>query len=153
MRVTFLCLLRAFLPSLTTLEWIDQQHFAKTKMRYISLPSNLNAIIGITNYYCVILQVVILHDAKKQFRISFLCYFKKNKNLFYFQRNSNQEGCLKTSRFFSALIIFQSLFVIFPWEHDQEKVTSPSVWLGVRRTPRVKVPGNEDVENSWHLNT
>jgi len=30
--VAFLCLLCAFLPSLTTMEWIDQQHFAKTKM-------------------------------------------------------------------------------------------------------------------------
>jgi len=26
---------------------IDQQHFVKTKMGYISLPSNLNAIVGI----------------------------------------------------------------------------------------------------------
>ena len=30
--VAFLCLLCALLPSLTNLEWIDQQHFAKTKM-------------------------------------------------------------------------------------------------------------------------
>ena len=29
------------------LEWIDQQHFAKTKLGYISLLWNLNAIIGI----------------------------------------------------------------------------------------------------------
>jgi len=55
------------LPSLTTLESIDQQHFAKTKIRYISLPPNLNAIIGrpITSYYCVILKMVILRDAIK----------------------------------------------------------------------------------------
>ena len=32
--------------------------------------------------------------------------------------------------------IFQSCLVIFPWSHDLEKVTSLSVWLGVRRTPR-----------------
>ena len=44
---------------------IDQQHFAKTKMGYISLPSHLNAIIGITSCCCVILQVVILHGAIK----------------------------------------------------------------------------------------
>jgi len=37
----FLCLMCACLPSRT----IDQQHFAKTKMGYISLPSNLNAIM------------------------------------------------------------------------------------------------------------
>jgi len=24
--------------------------------------------------------------------------------------------------------------------------------MGVRRTPRVKVPGNEEAENCWHLN-
>jgi len=34
-------------------------------MGYISLPSNLNAIIGITSYYCVILKMVILHHAIK----------------------------------------------------------------------------------------
>jgi len=32
-----------------------------------------------------------------------------------------------------------SFFVIFPWSHDLEKVTPLSVWLGVRRTPRVYV--------------
>jgi len=36
--LAFLCLLCAFLPSLTTLEWIDLQHFAKTKMGYIFYP-------------------------------------------------------------------------------------------------------------------
>jgi len=25
--------------------------------------------------------------------------------------------------------------------------------MGVRRTPRAKVPGNEEAENYWHLNT
>jgi len=34
-------------------------------IRYISLPPNLNAIVGITSYYCVILKMVILHDAIK----------------------------------------------------------------------------------------
>jgi len=53
------------MPSLTTLESVDQQHFAKAKIRYISLAPNLNAIIGITSYYCVILKMVILRDAIK----------------------------------------------------------------------------------------
>ena len=57
--VAFLCLLCACLPNLTTLECIDQQHFAKTKMAYISLPWDLNAITGIKSYYCVILKMVI----------------------------------------------------------------------------------------------
>ena len=35
-------------------------------MGHISLPSNLNGIIlGITSYYCVILKIMILHDAIK----------------------------------------------------------------------------------------
>jgi len=59
------------LPNLTTLEWIDQQLFAKTKMGYISLPSDLNVIIGITSYYCVILKMVILLDAIKPIQNSF----------------------------------------------------------------------------------
>jgi len=32
-------------------------------MGYIPLPSNLNGIIGIASYYCVILKIMILHDA------------------------------------------------------------------------------------------
>jgi len=77
---------------------IDQQPFAKTKMGYISLPSNLNAIIGIKSYSCVILKMVILHDAIKQFRTGFCdlskkkaktCFFKKNKNGF----KKNRKAC------------------------------------------------------------
>ena len=82
----FLCLLCAFLPSLTTLEWIDQQHFAKTTMEYISLPWNLNAMIGITSYYCVILQMMVLHDARKTIQNVFLCFFKEQK-LVSFKKN------------------------------------------------------------------
>jgi len=68
-------LLCACLPIPTTLELIDQQHLAKTKMGYIYLPSDLKAvIIGITSY-CVILKMVTLHDAIKQFRIGFSCFF------------------------------------------------------------------------------
>jgi len=73
--VAFLCLLCACLPNLTTLEWIDQQHFAKTKMGYISLPSDLNAIIGIKSYYCVIQKMVILHDAIKTVQNSVFVFF------------------------------------------------------------------------------
>ena len=145
--VVFLCLLCACLPSLTTLESIDQQHFAKTKIRYISLPSNLNAIIGITSYYCVILKMVILHDVTKTIQNGVFAFFK-NKNLFFLKKKQNTRICKETkkpwwvgvfkkTRDFSNLVIFQYFFVIFPWSHDLEQVTSPSVWLGVRRTPRV----------------
>ena len=36
---------------------------SKTKVGYIFLSSILNSTIGITSYYCVILKMVILHDA------------------------------------------------------------------------------------------
>jgi len=43
----------------------------------------LNAIIGIKSYYCVILKMVILHDAIKTIQNSVFVFFeKKNKNLF-----------------------------------------------------------------------
>jgi len=38
----------------------------------------------------------------------------------------------------------QPFIVIFPWSNDLENVTSLSVWLGVRRTPRAHVPGIEE---------
>jgi len=45
---------------------------AKKKMGYISLPSNLNAIIDIKSYYCVILKMVMLHEAIKTIQNSVL---------------------------------------------------------------------------------
>jgi len=62
------------LPSLTTLERIAQQHFVTTKMGCISLPLILCAIIG-TNYYRVILQMVILHDAIKTIESGVFVFF------------------------------------------------------------------------------
>jgi len=57
---------------------------AKTKMWYISSPSILNAIVGITSYYYVILKMVILHDAIETIQdgvfVFFFCFFL-NKNL------------------------------------------------------------------------
>jgi len=51
-------------------------------MGYISLPSNLNAIIGITSYYCVNLKMVILHDAIKTMENEVFPFFiKKEKKL------------------------------------------------------------------------
>jgi len=84
-RVAFLCLLCACLPSLATLERIDQQHFAKSNMGCISLPSNLNAMIGITSCYCVILKMAILHDAIKTLQNGVFVFFLKNKNPFLFK--------------------------------------------------------------------
>jgi len=62
-------------------------------MGYIPLPSNLNNIIDITSYYCVILKMVILHDEIKTiFRMGFLCFsLKKKKNLFLFNKPKKKQ--------------------------------------------------------------
>jgi len=71
--VAFLCLLCACLPSLNTLR----------KQEYISLSSILNAIIGIASY-CVILKMVMLHDAIKTIENGVFVFFLKNKKRFSF---------------------------------------------------------------------
>jgi len=91
-----------------------------------------------------------------------LCvFFKKRTNTcFCFFKKKQQKADLKNrmvgfflkAHFFSTVTTFQFFFVIFPWSHDLEQVTSLSVWLGVRRTPKVKDPGNEEAENYCHLN-
>jgi len=51
-------------------------------MGYISLPSNLNGILGITSNYCVILIIVILHDAIKTIKNRVFPFsLKKEQNL------------------------------------------------------------------------
>ena len=90
MRVAFLSLLCLLTkPYHFGVNWPSR--FAKTKMGCISLPSNSNGILGITSYYCVILKMVLLHDARKQFRMGFpcccflrikTCFKKKTKNVY-----------------------------------------------------------------------
>ena len=83
-------------------------------MDNISLPSILNAIIGVTSYYYVILQVVMLHDAMKTIQNGFLCIFLNHKNLFLFKnppkpnlKNKKPDGLFFFKNgFFSTLIIF-----------------------------------------------
>jgi len=54
-------------------------------MGYISLPSNLNGIIGITSYYCVILKIKILHDAINTIKNKVFPFsLKKEQNLVSF---------------------------------------------------------------------
>jgi len=43
-------------------------------------------MIGITSYYCVILQMMVLHDARKTIQNVFLCFFKEQK-LVSFKKN------------------------------------------------------------------
>ena len=141
--VAFLCLLCACLPILITLELIDPQLFAKTKMGYISLPSDLKAIIGITSYYCVILKMVILHGAIKTIQNSF--FSKKQQKSDPFQKNK-KNGLKQTKNpyelFFSKLVLFSNLssihFLWFPLiARSAIIITSLSVCLGVRRTAKV----------------
>jgi len=84
-------------------------------MGHISLPSNLNAIISITSY-CVLLKMVILHYAIKQFRMGFYCFFVKKKDQENqkpgFERKPRSVVIFKKT-FFSSLIIFQSFFQFF----------------------------------------
>ena len=110
----------AGLPSVTTLEWIDQQHFAKTKMAYTFLPSDLNAITVIKSYYCVILKMVILHDAIKTIQNSVFVFFpKKKKSLFFFKKSENPDkktkhvNCFFNPGFFNT-DYFSTFFCDFP---------------------------------------
>jgi len=69
-------------------------------MGYISLPLNLNAIIGITSHYCVILKIVILHDTMKTIHNGvFVFFFNTNKNLFLVKKNK-KIGLKKTGGLF-----------------------------------------------------
>ena len=99
--VSLLYLLCACLPSLTTLEWTDQQHFAKTKLGYTSLPSILNAIIGITSYYCVILKMMVIGWCNKNnSEWGFYVFLRKRTRSYFFKKNKQtlfntkkQVGC------------------------------------------------------------
>jgi len=67
-------------------------------MGCVSLPSTLNATVGITSYYCVIQQIMILYHAIKTTQIFFfkqnLVSLKKNKT-----RIKKQEGCFEKTGF------------------------------------------------------
>jgi len=76
-------------------------------MGYIPLPLNLNGIIGRTSYYCVILQIMILHDAIKTIKNKIFPFsLKNNKILFLFKKPKKTGGLffLKKPGFFSTLI-------------------------------------------------
>ena len=109
-----------------TFGWIDQQRFVnkKTKMGYISLPSNLNAIIRIKSYYCVILKMVILHDAIKTIQNSVLCFFiKRTKACFVSKKPKKRIKKQKTCELFFFNPFFQ-LSLSF----------NPFLWFSLDRT-------------------
>jgi len=74
------------------------------KMGYISLPSILNAIIDITSCYCVILKIVILHDAIKAIQNGLFCFPKQRTKSCFFSKNSKNVFFLKKNRFGSVLL-------------------------------------------------
>ena len=156
--VAFLGLLCAFLPSLTTEKWINQPHIAKTKMGYISLPWNLNAIMDIGTYYCIILKMVILQDAIKTVHNGVMCFFKKwtrtcflKKNKKFGLKKHKTDGLFFfKKRVFLNVIVFQP-FCDFPLiaRSGTSHVTislfgcAPHAWsIG---------PWYRRCENYWHL--
>jgi len=60
------------------LRWSELKNntLGKTKMGTF-FTSILNAIIGITSYYCVILKMVVLHDAIKTIQNGVFMFFLK----------------------------------------------------------------------------
>jgi len=125
--VACLCLLCACLPNLTTLEWIDPQAFAKTKMGYISLSWNLNTIIGITSYYCVILKMVILHDAIKTIQNRVFAFFSKTRTKDYFFSKKQKNGFKKNKK---------PLWIVFlkPGFFQTWLSFNPFLWFSLDRT-------------------
>ena len=132
-QMVFLCLLCAFLPN-TTLEWIDQK-FAKTKMEYISLPSNLNSIIGTTSYYCVILKIMIFHDPIKTIKNKVFPFSKKKiTKLCFFFKKTEKPVFLKKQKQVGFFFFWKNPGFSQPWL----KATSTDIAIGkypIDRTP------------------
>jgi len=92
-------------------------------MGYIALPSILNASVGITSYYCVILKIVVLHDGIKTIQNGpFQFSLKKEQNLVSFQKThkmglkKKQVGCFfkKTRVFLNPAFLTFNILNIFP---------------------------------------
>jgi len=90
-------------------------------MGYILLPSNLNTIIGITSFYCVILKMMILHDEIKTIQNrAFVLFIKKEEKSVSIQKTQKTElkkqvgWVYLKNGFFSILVIFQPFFEISP---------------------------------------
>jgi len=60
-------------------------------MGYISLPSNLNGIIGMASYYCVILKIMTLHIAIKTIKKKVFPFsLKKTKSCFFLKKQTTR---------------------------------------------------------------
>ena len=110
---------------------------AKTKMGYISLPSNMNAKIGIKWLLCNSENGDIAWCNENNSQWGFVFFYKKNKNLFLLKKNKKIRITKTKNRWaffvlktgFSQPRLSFNLFVIFPSSHDLEQVTSLSVCM------------------------
>jgi len=83
-------------------------------MGYISLPSNLNGIIGTASFYCVIPKIMTLHDAIKTIKNRvFLFSLKKEQNLVSFQKTPKKTFFLKKNKITGGLFFFEKKSVFF----------------------------------------
>jgi len=121
-----------------TLEWIDQQHLAKTKMGYIftlkfECHNSYNKLLLFNSESGDITWCNV-----NKYRIGFLRFFLITKTFLFWKspknglKNKKPRRVVILLKFLSQLWLSFNLVVIFLWSHDLEKVTSLSVWLGVR---------------------
>jgi len=83
------------------------------------------------------------------------CFFSKKTKTNGFKKNKQPMWIVFFQNpFFFNPDYLQILFCDFPLiARSGTIVTSLSVWLGVRRIPKVYDPGIEKAENYWYLNT
>jgi len=101
------------------------KHFCHIPKIYISLPSGLNAIIGIKSCHCVIMKMVMLHDAMKTIQNNVFVYFskKRTKTCFFLKTQKNGLKKQKTCEFFFKLVVLHP-----GWSFN------PFLWFSLDRT-------------------
>jgi len=144
-RVVFLCLLRACLPSHATLKWIYQQHFQKQGWVHLftlnfEFHNRYNKLL-LRNSESGEIAWCSVSNTEWGFCVFFLltktCFFSKHPQK-RVKKTKKLVGwfSLENNGFSQPWLSFK-LLVIFLWSHDLEQVTSLSIWLGVRSTPTV----------------
>ena len=87
--------------------------------------------------FCVILKLLILHDAIKTIQSGVFVFLKKGTKTCFFSK-SKKFGLKNRWVVFSKKYIFLNpdclsiLCVVFPWSHDLVQVTSLPMWLSYR---------------------
>jgi len=84
-------------------------------MGYLSLPSNVYGIIDITSY-CVILKILILHNAKKTIKNKVFPFFlKEEQNLVSFKKNKKRVVFKKTKNPVGLFFFWKKKVFSQPW--------------------------------------